>query len=68
MDTSDKIWERSLGGGGDLLTHVIDRYRYLVISLEISQLVSYNKRYTVVNVFDVDITLAIASDTYDRIT
>ena len=67
MDTSDKIWERSLGGG-DLLTHVIDRYRYLVISPEISQLVSYNKRYTVVNVFDVDITLAIASDTYDRIT
>ena len=63
MDTSDKIWERSLGGGGDLLTHYIDRYRYLVISPEISQLVSYNKRYTVVNVFDVDITLAIASDT-----
>ena len=55
-------------GGGDLLTHVINRYRDLVISPEISQLVSYNKRYKVVNVFDVDITLAIASDTYDRIT
>ena len=51
MDTSDKIWERSLGGGGGLLTHVINRYRDLVISPEISQLVSYNKRYKVVNVF-----------------
>ena len=50
MDTSDKILERSLGGGGDLLTHVINRYKDLVISPEISQLVSYNKRYKVVNV------------------
>ena len=40
MNTSDKIWERSMGGG-DLLTHVINRYRDLVISPEIMQSVSF---------------------------